>query len=221
MDRRTWVCFIAAALASICTSGASAADRGFYVSVAAGQAEEDPESNGINIGFGFPPFDTVHIEPQRVDVDASGVAWGVAVGYRLNRYVAAELEYMDFATTNVSEHYELGPDTGIPFILDYSSKVTGPALSVLGTVPLGSQFDGFLRAGVLFADRQVEISNSVGLGEPSFGSTVWLAGVGVDWSLTDRWAMRAEYQRTGTLGKSLLAGETELERMALSLLFRL
>jgi hypothetical protein len=50
---------------------------------------------------------------------------------------------------------------------------------------------------------------------------VWLGGAGLGWSFANRWTIRAEYQRTGRLEESFLAGETELERMALSLLFRL
>ena len=40
-------------------------------------------------------------------------------------------------------------------------------------------------------------------------------------SHVDRWAIRAEYQRTGQIEETFLAGETELERMSLSVLFRL
>jgi hypothetical protein len=43
----------------------------------------------------------------------------------------------------------------------------------------------------------------------------------VDWSFANRWEIRAEYQRTGELDSSLLAGESELERVSLSVLFRL
>jgi hypothetical protein len=153
------------------------------------------------------------------------VAWSIAVGYQVNPYFAAEVEYIDFSTTDISEHYDLSPifPFSSDFTHEYSSKVTGPAFSMLGSVPVGKRVDVFLRAGVLFADRVVEFSpvaGSDGLDE-KFGSTVWLAGVGVDWSFANRWAIRAEYQRTGKLEETFLAGETELERMSLSALFRL
>jgi hypothetical protein len=189
-----------------------------------GQAEEDPKSIGTNIAIGFPPTAIMHIEPDRVDVDESDVAWSVAVGYRINPYIAAEVEYMDFGTTDISEFYDLGPTPVPPFPSEitrrYSSKVTGPALSLLGSVPVGKGFDVFLRGGVLFADREFDFPLSVGL-DDAFASTVWLAGAGVNWSFASRWAIRAEYQRTGKLEETFLAGETELERMSLSVLFRL
>jgi opacity protein-like surface antigen len=199
-----------------------AAEPGFYFSAALGQAEEDPESIGSNVALGFPPIAIVHLEPDRVDVDESDVAWSVAVGYRINPYVAAEVEYIDFGTTDISEHYTVPPAPPLPteFTRRYSSKVTGPALSLLGSVPVGTGFDVFLRAGVLFADRELEFAQSVGL-DDAFASTLWLAGAGVDWSFARRWAIRAEYQRTGKFEETFLAGETELERMSLSVLFRL
>ena len=222
MSCKTPTLVASATLASILATRAVAADPGFYLSASLGQAEEDPESIGMNIAFGIPPSGILHIEPDAVDADGSGTAWSVAVGYRINPYLAAEVEYIDFSTTDISEDYTIPPTPPLPSELTrtYSSRVSGPALSVLGSLPVGKGFDVFLRGGVLFADREFEFPNSIGL-DDTFGSTVWLAGAGASWSFANRWAIRAEYQRTGTLEETFLAGETELERMSLSVLFRL
>jgi opacity protein-like surface antigen len=225
MNRTAWISIVCGSLTSIAAVPVLAAETGFYFSAGAGHAEENPgKSLGTNIATGFPPSSIQHIDPDRVDVDGSDVAWSAAVGYRFNPHVAAEVAYMDFGTTDISEHYRFS-SSPIPFVGEfirtYSSKVTGPALSVLGSLPVGSGFDVFLRAGVLFADRKLELSQSIGLGATTFGSKVWLAGVGVDWSFASRWAIRAEYQRTGKLDATFLAGETDLEQASLSVLFRL
>ncbi len=225
MNRTTRISIaFTALLTTLLRAPALAAEPGFYLSASAGHAEENPgKSIGTNIAIGgLFPSGIQHIEPTRVDVDNGDVAWGAAVGYRLNPYFAAEVEYIDFGTANVSEHYN--PATP-PFPADltqsYSSKVKGPALSVLGSVPLGKAWDVFLRAGVLFADREINLGRSVSIRGNTFGSTVWLAGAGVEWSVASRWALRAEYQRTGKLDTSFLAGSTELERASLSVLFKL
>jgi opacity protein-like surface antigen len=219
MNRTAYRVLTEAVVAFILASPALAADTGFYLTVGAGQAEEEPKSIGTNIGIGFPISVIVHVDPDRVDVDSSGVAWNVGIGYRLNPYLAGEVEYLDFSSTDVTEHYSLDPPVSPPFPSDfthrYSSKVTGPALSVLGLLPMRDNVDVFLRAGALFADRELEIPRSIGL-NAKFGSTVWLAGVGVDWSIADRWAIRAEYLRTGKLEETFFAGETELKRISLS-----
>ena len=227
MNRTTRILIAAAALTSIFTVPALAAEPGFYLSATAGHAEENPgKSLGTNIAFGFPPTAIQHIDPSSVDVDDSGVAWSVAVGYRLNPYFAAEVEYIDFGTADITEHYTFSTPP-VPFFpaeltRPYSSKVKGPALSVLGSLPLGKGWDVFLRAGVLFADREVDIGQAVvGFNGNTFGSTVALGGVGVGWSTASRWAFRAEYQRTGSLDSSFLAGGTKLERISLSVLFKL
>ena len=225
MNRAAWISIVSGSLTSIAAAPVLAAETGFYLSAGAGHAKENPgKSIGTNIATGFPPIAIQHIDPDRVDVDGSDVAWSAAVGYRFNPHVAAEVAYMDFGTTDFSEHYRFSslpiPLSG-EFVRAYSSKVTGPALSVLGSLPVGKGFDVFLRAGVLFADRKLEVAQSVGLGATTFGSKVWLGGVGVDWSFASRWALQAEYQRTGNLDATFLAGDTDLERVSLSVLFRL
>jgi hypothetical protein len=235
MNRTAWMSIALGSLTSIAAAPALAAETGFYFSAGAGRAEENPgQSIGTNIAIGFPPIGIQHIDPDRVDVDGSDLAWSATVGYRLNRYVAAEVAYMDFGTTDYSEHYSfsLPPFTPFPTFAPlpslpteltrtYSSKVAGPALSMLGSLPVGNEFDVYLRAGVLFADRKVRMPQSIGLNGDTFGSTVWLGGVGVDWSFASRWTLRAEYQRTGKLDATFLAGDADLDRASLSVLFTL
>jgi len=222
---RTTRTLIAVALTSLASLPALAADPGFYFSASVGRAEEDPESLGANFGLGFPPIGITHIDPTSVDVDDGDVAWGVAVGYRINPYVAAEVEYVDFGTSHVSEQYTLAlpgiPLTSTTFTRTYSSHVKGPALTALGTLPLGKSWDVFLRAGVLFADRDIDIGPAIGSSKNTFGSTVFLGGAGVDWAFTNGWALRAEYQQTGKLDSSFSAGGTDLQRVSLSVLYKL
>jgi hypothetical protein len=225
MNRTVWISIVSMSFASITAAPALTAETGFYFTAGAGPAEENPKSIGTNIAVGFPPIGIQHVDPDRVDVDDSEVAWSTAVGYRFNPHLAAEVAYMDFGTADISERYVLSPPP-LPFFPNeltrtYSSKVTGPALSVLGSVPVGKGFAVFLRAGVLFADRELDIAQSIGLDETTFGSTVWLGGAGMDWSFASRWAIRAEYQRTGNLDTTFLAGDTDLERLSLSVLFKL
>ena len=230
MNRTTWILLASATLLSISATPALAAEPGFYLSASLGHAEEKPgKSVGINIGtsVGFVPLPSAiqHIDPTRVDVGDSSLAGSVGVGYRINANVAVEAEYIDFGTADISEHYTLSTPL-IPFVpveltRTYSSRVKGPALSVLGSVPVGKGWDVFVRGGVLFADREIRTNQTLGLNGNTFGSTVWHAGAGVDWSVASRCALRAEYQRTGSLDSSFLAGGTKLERISLSVLFNL
>lgn len=226
MNRTTWLLIASASLTAIGATPALGAEPGFYLSAGLGKAEDDPgKSIGLNISSGLPLNGIWHIDPDRVDADNHGAAWNVALGYAINRYIAGEVAYIDFGTADFSEHYDLSSLSTSVVVANltyrYSSKTAGPALSVVGSLPLGKGFDVFVRAGALFADRELDISQSVEINGTKFGSTVFLGGAGVDWLFASRWAVRAEYQRTGALGTTFLTGETELERVSLSVLFRL
>jgi OmpA-OmpF porin, OOP family len=212
----------ASALFFLLATAAQASESGFYLFATGGTSEESPESIGINLGSSE---GIIHVDPQRVEVDDGAFAWGVGLGYRINRYLAGELEYADFGTTDVHEHYS-DPDQPFPFPtefdLTYSNKVTGPVVSVVGTLPLGQNFELFLRGGALFASREFNLEGQPtfeGQGQ-KFASTVWLGGAGATWSFAQRWGVRAEYQQSGSLDRTLLTGETKVKRISLSALYR-
>jgi hypothetical protein len=221
MNCKTWSVTISAAVLCLFAVCAGAAEPGFYVTASLGTGDEDPKTAGTNVGNSL---GIIHIEPDAIAIDDGDLAWSVGLGYRVNKYFAGELEYIDFGTTNVAEHYTVD-NPGLPFpfptefTAEYESHVTGPAVSLLGTLPVGNNFELFLRGGALFGSRDY----SVGMGalEEKFSRTVWLAGAGVTWSFAKRWAVRAEYQETGTFGESFVSGETSLRRMSLSALFKL
>ncbi|MBX5461531.1 MAG: hypothetical protein IRZ28_10640 [Steroidobacteraceae bacterium] len=62
---------------------------------------------------------------------------------------------------------------------------------------------------------------SFGTDSDTFGSTVWLGGAGAAWSFASRWTVRAEYQRTGKTDATFMTAGADVERVSLSLLFRL
>jgi len=165
----------------------------------------------------------VHLQPDRVDVDGGDTSWRLGVGYQFSRYLAAEVEYLDFGTTGYAEHYTIGASLPLPdeFTLNYSSRLTGPALSVLGSLPIGKGFAIYLRAGALFADREIAIQQATDVGSTTFGDTVWLGGAGVDWSFAGHWAMQAEYQRSGDFGSTMQAADAAVESVSLRLRYKL
>jgi OOP family OmpA-OmpF porin len=219
MDRSTWMLFALGSCGAIAATPSLPAETGFYLSAGLGRAEEDPgRSAGINISIGFPPPGIIHLKPDRVEVDGGDTAWSIGAGYRFTRYLAAEVEYMDLGTTDITEYYSynLGPIIDFaPF--SYSSSLEGPAVSILGLIPLGGGFEGFVRGGVLFADREISTRLMTDAGSTTFGDTVWLGGIGVDWSFAGHWALRAEYALTGDLDSTTFAGETAAESLSLRL----
>jgi len=216
----------AAVLAMLGTLPARAANKGFYFTGGSGIAEEDPgKSIGLNIAFGPPPASVVHYEPDSVAVDGNDLGWGVGVGYRFSRYFSAEVEYVDYATTDYSEQYTVDfPPLPPTLTKDYTSHVSGPSASVLGTFPIGKGFEIYIRAGALFADRKIDIPGLLyvdGDLDTTFSDTVWLAGIGVDWSFAERWGIRLEYQQSDEMDANLLTGGAAVQAFLLRARFSL
>src|SRR4051794_37888444 len=153
--RMKWTSMVAVSFLSLFTTHAQASEPGFYLTATGGKSNENPKSNGTNFANSE---GVIHVDPDQIEVDDGSLAWGIGLGYRINDYLAGEVEYADFGSTDVHEHYSV-PNLGpIPFPteldLNYTTKVTGPVLSVLGTLPVGQNFELFLRGGALFASRE-------------------------------------------------------------------
>jgi hypothetical protein len=236
MNRSTAWCVPLVTLAL--TSVAHAAEPGFYFAATASRVEHDIEGfPGIPIAFATPTLPPVFggIRPTPIgdittspsppfaefarsteinDVDAG---FSATVGYRINRYVAAELTYSDFGEYERVDRYSSAPT------VRYEIGVRGPSFSVLGSLPLGKQWELFLRGGVLFADQEESIKVSTRVFssiDPDYSDEVVMAGAGVQWSFAPHWATRLEYQRTDDL-KYDNTGESTIDQASLSVLFKL
>ncbi|GFE81068.1 hypothetical protein GCM10011487_30680 [Steroidobacter agaridevorans] len=242
---------------------AEAADPGFYVGAAGGRSEQsldqragvgpapavatlpDPFDPGrLTIvppyNLAPPPAYAVPVAvflPAGLSADETDVGWNFSVGYRVNKYLAAELAYVDSGEASLVEHYRpsaaLSPNPSFATEINrgYTVSSRGPALSVLGSLPLSSQWELFVRGGVLFAKQEVESSTwSVGgtgrvIDPPpidrDFSDEVVTVGAGVQWAFLPRWTARLEYQRTDDLQANEIMGKSRIDQASLSVLFGL
>lgn len=242
---------------SLTSEISAAADRGFYVGAAGGRSELRLDKQaGIGpvpiavIGnlplpdplspVPFPPGplpfpgtpNVVVLEPSGMDADESDVGWNFALGYRVNEYLAAELTYVDAGDASLAETYSNPPSspTSFPDIVRmYTVNSRGPAVSVLGSLPLSERWEVFLRGGVLFAKQEVEARTFVRSPtainprpiERDFSDEVVTIGAGVQWAFLPRWTARLEYQRSDDLQPNEIMGESRLDQASLSVLFGL
>jgi hypothetical protein len=174
------------------------------------------------LSFGGSFFIPGNLAPDRVDVDDGQAGWSITLGYRINKYLAAELAYVDYGDAEITEHFTTPGSVVAPplqFTRRYDLGTSGPAVSVLGALPLGAAWQLFIRGGVLFADQEIDLAGASG-SNVTFGDEVLLAGAGVQWSFASRWSARLEYQRTGDLRNSVTS-DNLLEQASLSVLFNL
>ncbi len=209
-----------------------AAASGWYLGASGGAATHDVSNGGaqntILVGIGGLGVFTVPRTSLETDDDSTG--WRGLAGYRFHRYFAAELEYLDFGTSEINETHvvEAGflPFPGPPLTIErnFKTDVSGPALSALGKLPVGRRCELFLRAGVLFADSKVRtgqlrfppVPDSV-----TYADRVLIGGVGVDWQFAGRWSARLEYQRSKDIEPNLEIAESHVELLSLGVLFKL
>ncbi|HEY0940364.1 MAG TPA: outer membrane beta-barrel protein [Steroidobacter sp.] len=257
MDRGIWGYAAASAMFLVSLTGeiTEAAEPGFYVGAAGGRSEQrldkgagvgpliiatlprlDPLPDGSVPIRLFPPIlvDPVVIpmQPTEVTADQSDVGWNVALGYRVNKYLAAELSYVNAGEASLAERYSAVADApiSVPDVLStYTVRSTGPAVSVLGSLPLSEQWQVFLRGGVFFAKQEVEtrmiVDSPTAINrrpiERDYSDEVFSIGAGIEWAFLPRWAARLEYQRSDDLQSNDIMGESRLDQATLSVLFGL
>lgn len=107
--------------------------------------------------------------------DTGGKIFG---GYRFNKYLAAEAEYYDFGDQ----------EDGIN-----SFSVNGYGLGVVGSVPVSDSFSVFAKGGLHYWDLDVKGPIAAQFSDDSDSDPYY--GVGVDYSINDRWGIRGEYTR--------------------------
>jgi hypothetical protein len=235
---------------------AEAADPGFYVGAAGGRSEQRLDKQaGIGpiptVSFGPPAFGTPGTSPTPIilpptfivrpvevflpagmTADETDVGWNFSLGYRVNKYLAAELAYVDSGEASLVEHYRPNQVAVLgttEITRGYTVSSRGPAVSLLGSWPVSSKWELFVRGGVLFAKQEVEMSTRAIGGSaitPSpidrdFSDEVVTVGAGVQWAFASRWTARLEYQRTDDLQANEIMGESRIDQASLSVLFGL
>lgn len=225
---------LAATLGLILSNAASAETQGLYFGLTGGATSIDTSGSKQDRDEALALPIAAALESEGIDVlgiesslDDSDIGWGLQVGYRFNRYIAAEVGYVDLGEAL----YEaiLTIDDGVEtFPVEVSSRFasSGPTAAVLGILPVGERFDVHAKAGLYFADtryrarvRDIEFNENLLHDEANAGEREVFLGLGGAWNINDSYSLRFEYQRFLDVGDDDTA-ETDVDLFALSLLFR-
>ena len=203
---------------------ASAADEGWYIVGFAGEASAQNVSQGgldqsfIDV-FGAAGLSVVDATS---DLDDSDTGFGLAGGYQVNPYFAAELAYVDLGDISYQANGTVtnGVDT-FDAGLGVEQSASGPVFSILGIWPVGERFSLFGRLG--FALMSVDADASVALdGETASESagtdrSNMMYGVGGEFSLNRNFGIRLGWDRYAEVGSEDLTGDVDIDLFSLGL----
>lgn len=156
------------------------------LSLAEGQAfaqvDENDNRAGFYLGLGlgdfssslddFEDFDQLDFDSDDTPIKAFG-------GWRLNRFFAVQLDYIDFGRSSTA----VG-------LLNIESDTSGLAPNIVGTLPIGF-FELFAKAGMMWYDVDLNVANDPELSDSGEDP---IYGVGVGLTLVERLNLRLEYE---------------------------
>ena len=157
----------------------------------AAYSQEQTEVSGFYLGSGLGQFnagiDNVSdVGPTVESWESDDTAYKLFAGYRLNRFLAFELDYV-----NLGE-----PSGSVVPGFNVDAAVDGFAPYVVGTLPLGRFFELYGRAGYYFYDANVGVEDAAG-GRVEFDeeSEDFVYGAGIGANIGEKFNLRFEYER--------------------------
>ena len=149
------------------------------------------ENAGWYLGGGVGSFNVGIDNPDQVN-DAVGAwdeddnAYKLFAGYRVNKFLAFELDYI-----NLGE-----PSGNVVPGFNVDSSIDGFAPYVVGTLPLGPYFELYGRAGYYFYDATTGVTDTLdNRVEFDEDSEDFVYGAGIGANIGEKFNVRAEYER--------------------------
>lgn len=162
----------------------------------------------------------------RSDLNDMDSIWGVQVGYQFNRWVSAELGYVDLGkanyVANLTSNFGAGNEQ---FSVHGRFLTSGPTLAVLGTIPLGDRFEIYGRGGLYFADTRFRRKAIFADGtqeshEQKAGTQELFGGLGASWNINADYSLRLEGTYFLDVGDDDRTGEASIAALAVAIVFR-
>ena len=158
--------------------------------LAAAAAAQADEESGFYAGAGVGVFDVRiddfdDIDATIDDYDSDDTAWKVFGGWRMTKYFAAEVAYVNLGS----------PDDEILPDLTLTTETDGFAPYLVGTFPIGDWFELFAKAGYYWYETEVQIDTPIGSASESDSDSTftWTAGMGINFF--EHINVRLEYEQ--------------------------
>jgi opacity protein-like surface antigen len=204
----------------------AAEDSGFYLDASAVRAVRTLDRSGLDAALtnavSSQAGGTLALDGSTVQRDAA--TWTAGVGYRASTYFAVEVSYLDLGhlwyTGSGIETFPAGP-ISLTTVLDVTSK--GPALDVVGILPLLEGLEVGVRAGAFEGKTTTDFSNTtsngVVAGSMSKTTTSLLVGVGASYAFSGHWAAQIQLLHLNGLQECFLDHKFNVDIATLGLTY--
>jgi hypothetical protein len=159
-------------------------------------AQSPDNDEGLYIGAGYGQFNVNVDDIDDTDealsaIDDEDNAWKIFAGWRLNPYVAFELNYVDFGENSGSTGSDTGGSSG-----NYTAELAGFQPAIYGIFPLGP-VELFGKVGYYFYDVDLAL-NLDDLDEDNFSADTseeaLSYGFGIGGTVFERLNLKVEYE---------------------------
>ena len=119
------------------------------------------------------------------DYDSDDTAYKVFGGWRMTKYFAAEVAYVNLGS----------PDDEILPGLNLTTETDGFAPYLVGTFPIGDWFEVFAKAGYYWYETELQVDTTIGSASESDSDSTftWTAGMGINFF--EHINVRLEYEQ--------------------------
>ena len=180
-------------------AGLTDESAGFYVGAGLGEGEADGACNLSGA--------------TTTACDDQDVAWKVYGGWQLNKWLAAELAYVDFGDTSFSGSNASGSFSG-------ETETWGITAHAVGQfpIPIGAldRLSVLGKVGTIWWDRERTSGGGFG-GDDNDFAFAW--GLGVQYTFGERVGLRAEWDRYENVGSGTV-GEGDIDAYTISLNYK-
>lgn len=208
MIKKAWLAFVICAASLSANGAAFAADSGFYIGLGIGTARASFEGNGV-VGAAA---------GTAVSNDTSAFAWKEYGGYRFNKNVGIELSFADLGKTDFTVTSPgITPVTG-------KASINGFGIAAVGTIPSSMGLSLFGKLGGFYstmtASTSVNIFNNGTTNSNKEHRFVPNIGLGVNYDITPRIGLRAEFERFVGVGTDTKTIDTDVNMFTVGLNYR-
>ena len=163
-------------------------------------------------------------------VNDTDTAWGAQIGYRFNRFVAAEIGYVDLGKANyvgeLSSVFPAPVNGRLNYEVHQRFLSSGPTIAALGIFPIGQRFEVYGRGGIYFADTRYRLKLEFPLldepisSEDKAGTQEFFGGLGFAWNINEDYAVRVEGSYFNDVGDDDRTGEASVALLTIGFVFR-